>query len=431
MASIPSSNLSGSSLNNGPPNTQHSIVPLAILTILFFMWGFITVLNDILIPHLKAVFDLTHFQASAVQFAFFGAYGVVSYPAGSLIKHIGYKKGVVLGLLIAGIGCLLFYPAGTQRVYGLFLTALFVLAAGITVLQVAANPFVTRLGNPEGASLRLTFTQAFNSLGTTLGPIFGAVLIFSAATVDISALSAVELDAHRQHEAEAVQLPYLILAASLIGLAVVFALLKNLPVIVDAEADQGHTAKTAWQHRHLVLGALGIFLYVGAEVSIGSFIVDFLGDPNVANMPKRQAGSMISFYWGAAMVGRFVGVALMLKFPPQKLLSIAAASATVLLITASLSSGYIAVWSVLAIGLFNAIMFPVIFSLAINKLGPATSQGSGILCVAIVGGAIVPPLQGLLADSIGLQVSFLLPVLCYLYIGYYGLKGYRIAPSQP
>ncbi|WP_075186138.1 sugar MFS transporter [Teredinibacter haidensis] len=425
MASIPgATNIPAPSASTS--TEQNHFVPLAILTTLFFMWGFITVLNDILIPHLKAVFDLSHFQASAVQFAFFGAYGVVSYPAGALIKQIGYKKGVVLGLLIAGVGCLMFYPAGTMRVYGLFLAALFVLASGITILQVAANPYVTRLGKPEGASLRLTFTQALNSLGTTLGPIFGSILIFSAATVDIGSLSAIDLEAHRQTEAESVQLPYLILASSLIGLSIVFALLKNLPVIVDAAEDANHTAKSAWQYKHLVLGALGIFLYVGAEVSIGSFIVDFLGEPDVANMPKRQAGSMISFYWGAAMVGRFLGVALMLRFKPQKLLTFAAVAASILLLAASLSSGNIAVWSVLAIGLFNSIMFPVIFSLSVNKLGPATSQGSGILCVAIVGGAIIPPIQGLLADNIGLQISFLLPILCYIYIAFYGVKGYHL-----
>jgi glucose/galactose transporter len=422
MASIPTP----TSAATDDASAQNQTVPLAILTTLFFMWGFITVLNDVLIPHLKALFDLNYFQAMAVQLCFFGAYGVVSYPAGTIIRKIGYQKGVVLGLLVAGLGCLMFYPAGSLRVYGLFLAALFVLASGITILQVAANPYVTRLGKPEKSSLRLTLTQAFNSLGTTIGPIFGALLIFSAATVDTSILSGDALDAHRQSEAEAVQLPYLMLAAALILLASVFAFLKKLPVIIDAQQDPQHIGKTAWQFKHLVLGAVGIFVYVGAEVAIGSLLVNFLGEPQIAGLSERSAGSMISYYWGAAMIGRFVGVALMLRFRPQLLLTIAAIAATILLLVASLGSGSIAMWSVLAIGLFNAIMFPVIFSLAVAKLGPATSQGSGILCVAIVGGAIIPPLQGLLADNIGLQLSFLLPIVCYLYIAFYGIKGYKI-----
>jgi len=424
MASAPGAPVSPSVATS--TGNQNYLVPLAILTTLFFMWGFITVLNDVLIPHLKNLFELSYFQAMAVQLCFFGAYGVVSYPAGSLIKHIGYKKGVVLGLIVAGIGCLLFYPAGSSQVYGVFLAALFVLASGITILQVAANPFVTRLGKPEGASLRLTLTQAFNSLGTTIGPIFGSLLIFSAVNIDTSTLAGAELIAHRQQEAEAVQLPYLLLAAALIGLAVIFALLKNLPVIVDSVTEQQHPAKTAWEYKHLILGAIGIFLYVGAEVSIGSLIVNFLGEKQIANMPEREAGTMISYYWGAAMVGRFVGVALMLRFRPQYLLTLAAIAACALLIATVFGSGNIAMWSVLAIGLFNSIMFPVIFSLAVDKLGPATSQGSGILCVAIVGGAIIPPLQGLLADNIGLQLSFLLPIICYVYIAFYGIKGYKL-----
>lgn len=402
-------------------------VPLIILTSLFFMWGFITVLNDVLIPHLKGVFELNYFQAMAIQLCFFGAYGVVSYPAGALVRNVGYKKGVVIGLLIAGVGCLMFYPAGSLRVYAIFLAALFVLAAGITILQVAANPYVTRLGNPDSAAQRLTLTQAFNSLGTTIGPVFGSLLILSAACgADLSALSPEQLDAMRQREAEAVQLPYLMIAGMLFALAVVFALLKNLPVIVDAEAAPGQAGKSAWHYPHLVLGAVAIFVYVGAEVSIGSLIVNFLGEPHIAGMEDCVAGEYVSYYWGAAMVGRFLGVALMAFIRPGRFLAINAGIVCALLLLTSLTSGNVAMWSVLAIGLFNATMFPVIFSLAVHKLGPATSQGSGILCVAIVGGAIIPPLQGLLADNIGLQLSFLMPIVCYFYIVFYGLKGHQV-----
>lgn len=425
MATIPDNTTAPAAPFNAE---QNHTVPLAILTTLFFMWGFITVLNDILIPHLKSLFELTYFQAMAVQFAFFGAYGVVSYPAGLLVKRIGYKNGVVVGLLVAGAGCLMFYPAGSLRMYSVFLAALFVLASGITVLQVSANPFVTRLGRPESAPLRLTLTQAFNSLGTTVGPFFGAMLIFSAATgVDTSTLDVAALSAHKQQAAEAVQVPYLILAGALVSLAIIFALIKSLPVIVDSE--EKNTGKSAWQSKHLVLGAIGIFMYVGAEVSIGSFIVNFLGESYVADMPEQEASKMISYYWGAAMFGRFTGVALMMKFRSNLLLAGVSVIAIFLLLATSFATGSIAMWSVLAIGFFNAIMFPVIFSLAISKLGPATSQGSGILCVAIVGGAIIPPMQGLLADNIGLQLSFLLPVLCYVYIAYYALSGYKVKES--
>jgi FHS family L-fucose permease-like MFS transporter len=399
-------------------------VPLIILTSLFFMWGFLTVMNDVLIPHLKAVFALSYFQAMAVNMCFFGAYGIVSYPAGILVKNIGYKRGVVTGLIIAGIGCLLFYPAASLRLYWVFLTALFVLASGITVLQVSANPYVTRLGRSETASQRLTLTQAFNSLGTTVGPWVGSILILSVATLttaELAALSPEEVAAYHVAEAKAVQVPYLGLAMALIGLAVVFSLLK-LPVIVDAE-EEGVTTKKAWEHRHLVLGAIGLFVYVGAEVAIGSLIVNFLAEANIASLPEHKAGQYLMLYWGGAMAGRFIGVAVMQFVPPRTLLAVFGSIAALLVVTAVTTSGSVAMWALLSVGLFNSIMFPTIFSLALYKLGAATSQGSGILCVAIVGGAFIPALQGLMADSIGLQNSFIIPVFCYLYIVFYALKG--------
>lgn len=415
-----------SKVNARPNASANYTIPLIILTSLFFMWGFLTVLNDILIPHLKGVFNLTYFQAMAVQMAFFGAYFVVSYPAGSLVKRVGYKKGVVIGLIIAGIGCALFYPAANLRVYGVFLGALFVLASGITILQVAANPYVSLLGPSETAPRRLTMTQAFNSLGTTVGPFFGSMMILSTVTAtELVGLSPAELEQHNIAEAQSVQIPYLMLAATLIGLAVVFALLRNLPHIVDSEESDGSPAKSAWQYSHLVLGTIGIFAYVGAEVSIGSFLVNFIGEPHIGNMPEQQAGKLISYYWGGAMLGRFIGVAMMSYVKPAKLLAINAAAIILLLVVGSFTSGAVAMWAVLAIGLFNSIMFPTIFSLAIAKLGPATSQASGILCMAIVGGAVVPPLQGILADNIGLQLSFLLPIVCYAYIIYFAVIGHK------
>ncbi|WP_338592762.1 sugar MFS transporter [Shewanella khirikhana] len=412
MATAPSPSVAATQVGDGAGNFRFA---LASLTTLFFMWGFITCLNDILIPHLKAVFNLNYAQAMLIQFCFFGAYFLVSVPAGALVKRVGYQKGIVVGLLTAALGCGLFYPAAVSATYGVFLGALFVLASGITVLQVAANPYVTALGPVETASSRLTLTQAFNSLGTTIAPAFGSVLILSVAA-----------GASAQAEAEAVKLPYLLLCGMLVVLALVFALLK-LPHIQGQEDEplEGDATKpvSALSHRHLLLGAIGIFVYVGGEVAIGSLLVNFLGQPHVAAMEEAQAAHYIAFYWGGAMVGRFIGAAVMQKVPAGKVLGFNAFMAALLVVVAVMSEGAVAMWAILAVGLFNSIMFPTIFSLALKNLGPATAQGSGILCLAIVGGAIVPLAQGLIADAAGLSVSFLLPVLCYAYILFYGLKG--------
>jgi MFS transporter, FHS family, L-fucose permease len=399
--------------------------PLIALTTLFFMWGFITCLNDILIPHLRELFSLNYTQAMLVQFCFFGAYFIVSVPAGKLVAAVGYKKGIVVGLLVAGIGCGLFYPAAELRIYSVFLIALFVLASGITVLQVAANPYVTILGKPETASSRLNLTQAFNAMGTTVAPFFGALLILGVASsgADITAMSAVELDSFRETQADAVQLPYLGLAIAFLVIATVFAGL-NLPTLNSAAGDsRSLSSGSAWSQRHLVLGAIAIFVYVGAEVSIGSFLVNFLGEENIAGLDEATAAQYIAYYWGGAMIGRFIGSAVMRYVSAGKVLAFNALIASALVCVAMLLSGSIAMWAILLVGLFNSIMFPTIFSLAINRLGPLTSQGSGILCLAIVGGAILPLLQGMLADTLGIQLAFFLPMLCYLYIAYYGIKG--------
>ena len=384
---------------------------LTSLTSLFFMWGFITCLNDILIPHLKAVFDLTYTQAMLIQFCFFGAYFLVSLPAGKLVKSLGYQKGIVVGLVIAAIGCLCFYPAASMQSYPVFLMALFVLASGITLLQVSANPYVSILGKPETASSRLTLTQAFNSLGTTVAPFFGAYLILEQAGHEIA------------NSAESVQTPYLMLAAMLLILAAIFAWLK-LPDMREVNAEEEQvTHGSAWQYKHLVLGALGIFVYVGAEVSIGSFLVNFLGEADIAGLEESQAAKYIAYYWGGAMVGRFIGAGVMQRIAAGKVLAFNAVAAMALLLVTMMTSGQVAMWAILLVGLCNSIMFPTIFSLAITGLGSHTSQGSGILCLAIVGGAILPVFQGMLADSIGIQASFILPVFCYAYIAYYGLIG--------
>ncbi|NRB23412.1 sugar MFS transporter [Shewanella sp.] len=394
---------------------------LVSLTSLFFMWGFITCLNDILIPHLKAVFSLSYTEAMLIQFCFFGAYFLVSIPAGKLVKRLGYQKGIVTGLVIASLGCALFYPAAEFATYGLFLGALFVLASGITLLQVAANPYVNAMGSSETASSRLNLTQAFNALGTTVAPFFGAVLILSVASSAASEL------VHAQAEAEVVKLPYLLLSGLLATLALVFAKLK-LPKIETHIADDtgqiSYKGKTsALQSTHLVLGAVGIFVYVGAEVSIGSFLVNFLGESHIAGLKEADAAHYIAYYWGGAMIGRFIGSVVMQKVEAGKVLAFNALMAALLIAVAMTSTGSVAMWAILAVGLFNSIMFPTIFSLALRDLGPHTSQGSGILCLAIVGGAILPLLQGVTADAIGIQQAFFLPIICYGFILFYGIKG--------
>jgi len=409
---------------NSNSGQQPSYMPaLVVLTSLFFMWGLITSLNDILIPHLKALFTLSFVQASLVQFCFFGAYAIASLPAGYLVERIGYRKGIIIGLSVAGVGCLMFYPAASQQVYALFLGALFVLACGITLLQVAANPYVSVLGPPRTSSSRLTLTQAFNSAGTTIGPWLGANVILAGALGGAAVGSA--------RDVEAVQGLYVGLAAVLFVIALAFSRF-NLPVVpgtdattADANGDAS-AKKSVWEHSHLVLGAVAIFMYVGAEVSIASWAVNFMELPEVAGLDSHAAGEYLIYYWGGAMVGRFIG-ALVLRFvKPARVLAFNAAVAIALLVIAISTGGRLAMWSVLAIGLFNSIMFPTIFTLALARLGRHTGEGSGILCVAIVGGALVPMLQAAFADSIGLLVSFFVPAICYVYIVFYGLKGHIV-----
>jgi FHS family L-fucose permease-like MFS transporter len=390
---------------------------LIVLTSLFFMWGLITSLNDILIPYLKDLFELSYFEAMLIQFCFFGAYFVMSFPSGYLVEKAGYRRGIIIGLLVAGIGCLGFYPAAALHVYPLFLLALFVLATGITLLQVAANPYVAILGEPATAASRLNLTQAFNSLGTTVGPWVGSILILSIVST--------------ARDAGAVQLPYLILAGTLFVIALAFAQFR-LPAVSagGASADPQSAAtpeSSVWRHRSLVLGAVAIFVYVGAEVTIGSFLVNFIAQPDIGAMPESTAGQYVSLYWGAAMVGRFIGSAVLRKVNPGKLLAFNAVCAIVLLAITMTTQGAIAMYAVLAVGLFNSIMFPTIFTLGIAHLGRHTGEGSGVLCMAIIGGAVVPLVAGHVADLSGIAVSFLIPAICYAYIVYYGLAGHREA----
>lgn len=394
---------------SGQPNYRFA---LTSLTTLFFIWGFITCLNDILVPYLKGLFDLSYTQALLIQFCFFSAYFVVSVPAGMLVSRIGYQSGIVTGLLIAGAGCLLFYPAAAAHYYPLFLLALFVLAAGITILQVAANPYVSVLGRPETASSRLTMTQAFNSLGTTLAPFFGAWLIFGG----------MEAPTPGEVTESTVQIPYLLLAAVLIVMALVFAFLR-LPKLGKRDANPDIASGSAWRYRHLVLGAVGIFVYVGAEVGIGSFLVSFITQPDISSLDAQKASHYIAWYFGGAMVGRFIGAYVMQYIAPGKVLAFNAVCAVLLLALTISSSGSLAMWALLLVGLCNSIMFPTIFSLAIAGLKQHTGQGSGILCLAIVGGAVLPLAQARLADVVNVQIAFIIPLLCYVFIAWYGAVG--------
>jgi FHS family L-fucose permease-like MFS transporter len=400
--------------------------PLAIVTTLFFMWGFLTCLNDILIPHLKSVFDLSYARAMLIQFAFFSAYFLFSVPWSRVVNAIGYKTTIVVGLLTMALGAFLFVLAASAFSYPMFLTALLVLAAGITGLQVSANPYVDLLGRPETASSRLDLTQAFNSLGTTIAPKIGGLLILSAAPMTLAQLQQLTPEALRSYhalQASSVKLPYAMIGVALVLLTALIALSK-LPKIEAAPRLPGEQKNDSiWKHRGLLLGAVGIFAYVGAEVSIGSFLVNYFGLPEIAAFSAKTASGYVSVYWGGAMIGRFIGAPLLQRFKPRYLLALCAVPAATLVITSMLTQGYTAMWTILAVGLFNSIMFPTIFSLGEAGLGTLSGSGSGLLNMAIVGGAILPVIQGVIADRVGIHHAFVLPVICYLYILFYALSG--------
>jgi MFS transporter, FHS family, L-fucose permease len=488
------------SVTVSPQGTEQNYgAALATVTTLFFMWGFLTCLNDILVPHLKSIFDLNYTKVMLIQFAFFGAYFIFSIPSAKIIDWIGYQRSMVAGLLTMGLGAFLFVPAASVPSYPLFLGALIVLAAGITCLQVAANPYVTVLGKPETASSRLNLTQAFNSLGTFLAPFFGGLFILTAArNIDeIRALAPDALQVYRLHEAATVKMPYVGLGIALVLLAIAIGSFK-LPKIEHAQHKVGEkVSDSIWKHPNLVFGAVAIFVYVGAEVSIGSFLVNYFNQPEIGGLAEKLAASFVSFYWGGAMLGRFIGSnflggakakymatataasigLILLSYPLQShlppgyqpgipnltwlawlvvagrplfvlvaiatatialiavlrhgtatantgvLLAICAVSTGVLVTISMLSTGPVALWSIILVGFFNSIMFPSIFTLGVAELGPLTGDGSGIMIMAIVGGAIIPVAQGWIADHIGIHHAFFLPVICYLYILFFALSG--------
>ncbi len=417
------------------------------------MWGFITVLVDSLIPRLKEVFELSFFQAGLVQFAFFMAYGLLSIPSGFILSKIGYKKGILLGLGVMGIGCLLFYPAASYRMFSVFLLGYFILAGGMTVLQVAANPYVAVLGSEETASSRLNLSQAFNSLGTAIAPAIGAMLILSDSiktSAEIDQLLPAEKETYLIGEASAVQVPFLALAGSLILLAIIVSFIK-LPNILSKKTTGGYGK--ALQHKILKLGAVGIFLYVGAEVAIGSYLVSYFLDMGMPEMIKNNAfmasisesilqqdlskvdnkaivGAFVMFYWTGAMIGRFIGAYLTKILRASKVLAAFATIAITLLLVSMFTNGFVAMWAILLVGLFNSIMFPTIFSLSLTGLGDYKPQASGILCTAIVGGAIIPPLYGFFTDQFNFKSALFLMITCYAYIYFFAKKSDKVLATS-
>lgn len=423
-----------------------------LVTVLFFLWGFITVLVDSLIPRLRELFTLSYFQAGLVQFAFFGAYFLLSIPASFLLSKIGYKKGIILGLLTMALGCLLFYPAASYRVFGIFMLAYFILAGGMTILQVAANPYVAILGSEDGASSRLNLSQAFNSLGTAIAPTIGALFILSdkiKTKDEIASLTETAKETYYTAEASAVQKPFLGLAIFIVAIACFFVFAK-LPKLMS-ETSTGSYADT-FKHKNLILGVLAIFFYVGAEVAIGSYLVNYFMDMNLVHLVRENEtmmsiangiamlfnktfdgadvksllGIFVTFYWSGAMIGRFVGSYLTKIMQPGKVLAIFVLSAIALIILSISTTGLVSMWSILCVGLFNSIMFPTIFTLAIDGIGDLKPKGSGLLCTAIVGGAIIPPIYGLFTDGFGFKTALFFIVACYGFILWYGFKNSKV-----
>jgi FHS family L-fucose permease-like MFS transporter len=389
---------------------------------LFFIFGGITSLNDVIIPKLKDLFTLSYAQALLVQSAFFAAYFVFSIPAAAVVRKAGYMRSASIGLLTMTAGCLLFIPASQSGTFAVFLLALFVLAAGITMVQVVANPLISLLGPPKTASSRLTFAQAFNSLGTTIFPYVGSIVILgSLATIDPKTLTGAALDAYRTAETQTVVHTYIGLAVALVIVAAVVWTRRNrLQTAVD---DQGSIVKAFGLLRmpRFGFGTLCIFLYVGAEVAIGSLIVSYLVQADTLGLGAEAAGKHVPFYWGGALVGRFIGAAVLRYVSPGKVLAGVAIAGIALIALSTHTTGLVSGWSLLAIGLTNSIMFPTIFSLASEGLGKRAAEGSGVLAMAIVGGAIIPPLTGLIADHSSLRFAMILPAACYAIIGCYGV----------
>lgn len=412
---------------------------MTVTTALFFMVGFLTCLNDIIIPHLKSIFELNYTEAILVQFAFFSSYCVFSYPSGKIVEWLGYKQAMVCGLVVMACGAAGFIPAANFALFPIFLGALIVLAAGMTIVQVAVNPYVTVIGPSATASSRLNLAQAFNSVGTFIAPFLGGLVILGGASelspARIHSLGTAELQAYRELQAHTVRLPYIGISLMLLLLAIALGLIRLKARTSIAERTQDFRPgafsealsrpDSIWQHPWLICGAIGIFTYVGAEVAIGSFLVNYMGLPQIAGLRDTVAANYLMVYWGGAMMGRFIGSAVLQKLRTGPVLGTAATAAFVLVITSILTHGHTAMWALLAVGFCNSIMFPSIFTMGIQDLGHLTSKGSSLMIAAIIGGAIIPLITGNFADHIGLQASFIVPAICYIYIACFGFMAMR------
>jgi FHS family L-fucose permease-like MFS transporter len=410
-------------------------VPFVLITSLFFLWAFGVNLNDILIPHLKKAFALSDFQSSFIQVAFFGGYFLAAFPAGRLMEKIGYKKGILTGLFLCALGAVLFLPASSSRIYGFFLFALFVMACGQSFLEVAANPYVTVLGPVASAERRLNFAQSFNAVGAVLSPLVGRTFILTGvenAPAQIAAMSAAQLEAYRAAEAGTVKGPYLLIAAIFIVVAV-FIQLTHLPDVQETAVKAGavseeQNSNRVLSHPHLLKGVVAQFFYVGAQVGVASFVIRY-AQFSVPGTPAKTAALYLLLHQIGFMAGRFIGSAAMKKIPAPRLLSLFAAAALICATVALLATGLLSIWAVVLIGFFHSIMFPTIFALSIKNLGPLTKRGSSLLVMAILGGAFFPAIMGRISDASSIQTAFVVPLLCYLFVLYFGLSGYKPAPA--
>ncbi|MBN2971327.1 sugar MFS transporter [Roseomonas aeriglobus] len=429
MAMAPGGSATTAATGGGAGQSYRSA--LTLLASLFFMWGFITVINNTLLPHLRSVFDLNYTQTTLIESVWFIAYFVASIPSAKLIERIGYQKSLVVGLVVMAVGALGMTLAASLPSYGVTLVMLFVIASGITLLQVAANPYVTVIGPPETGSSRLNLVQAFNSLGTTLAPLFAGYLILGRS-VGGTTTDRVLTQAERLADAQSVILPYVLVAIVLVVLAVVIARFP-LPAIGQStqRVSKAERAQLSlWKHRNLVFGVPAIFIYLIAEIGVANLFINFVSQPDIAAITHEQASRYLSLLWGGMMIGRFVGSLLMQKIPAEKVLAAFSIGAFVVMLGATFLTGPAAMWSLILVGLFHSIMFPTIFSLGIRGLGPLTEEGSGLLIMAIAGGALVV-VQGWLADRYGLQTSFLLTVVCELYILFYAVWGAKPTHALP
>jgi FHS family L-fucose permease-like MFS transporter len=414
-----------------PVTERRFFVPFVLITTLFFLWAFGVNLNDILIPHLKKAFGLTDFQSSFIQVAFFGGYFLAAFPAGRVMEGIGYKKGILAGLSLCAVGALLFIPAASSRLYEFFLFALFVMACGQSFLEVAANPYVTILGPPGSAERRLNFAQAFNAVGAVLSPLVGRALILSGTEYppsQIAAMSTAQLDAYRTADANSVKGPYVIMAGIfvVVGVLIQFAHLPDVrdPAAASDATSVGPSSGSVFSHSHLVRGVIAQFFYVGAQVGVASFVIRY-AQFSMPGTPAKMAALYLLFHQSGFMAGRFIGSAMMKKIAAPRLLSLFAAGSLLCAIVACLASGLVPVYAVVLIGFFHSIMFPTIFALSIKNLGPLTKRGSSLLVMAIIGGAFFPAIMGRISDASSIQRAFAVPLLCYIFILYFGLSGYK------